>query len=158
MANNDDHDFQGGNAEAALTFLVKGSGVKKGSYAMVSGHPCKIVDTSTSKTGKHGSAKVHLTGIDIFTSKKHMEIYSSTGDVPCPHVSRKEYNLVDIDDGYLSLMDDDGECRDDVKLPDSDMGKKITEMFEKEGAGNLNVTLIAAVNQESVIECKSLKA
>lgn len=29
------------------------------------GRPCKIVDMSTSKTGKHGHAKVHLVGIDV---------------------------------------------------------------------------------------------
>ena len=29
------------------------------------GRPCKIVDMSTSKTGKHGHAKVHLVAIDV---------------------------------------------------------------------------------------------
>jgi translation initiation factor 5A len=34
------------------------------------GRPCKIVDMSTSKTGKHGHAKVNLVAIDVsyFTS------------------------------------------------------------------------------------------
>ena len=32
--------------------------------------PCKVVDMSTSKTGKHGHAKVNFTGVDIFTGKK----------------------------------------------------------------------------------------
>ena len=31
--------------------------------------PCKIVEMSTSKTGKHGHAKVHMVAIDIFTGK-----------------------------------------------------------------------------------------
>ena len=31
------------------------------------GRPCKIVDMSTSKTGKHGHAKVHLVAIDVST-------------------------------------------------------------------------------------------
>ena len=33
-----------------------------------SGRPCKIVDMSTSKTGKHGHAKVHLVAIDVSQS------------------------------------------------------------------------------------------
>jgi translation initiation factor 5A len=33
---------------------------------------------STSKTGKHGHAKVNFTGIDIFTAKKYKEIQGST--------------------------------------------------------------------------------
>jgi translation initiation factor 5A len=32
---------------------------------VMKGRPCKIVDMSTSKTGKHGHAKVHLVGIDV---------------------------------------------------------------------------------------------
>ena len=32
--------------------------------------PCKIIDITTSKTGKHGHAKANITGIDIFTGKK----------------------------------------------------------------------------------------
>lgn len=32
---------------------------------IISGRPCKIVEMSTSKTGKHGHAKVHLVGIDV---------------------------------------------------------------------------------------------
>ena len=31
------------------------------------GRPCKIVEMSTSKTGKHGHAKVHMVALDIFT-------------------------------------------------------------------------------------------
>ena len=31
--------------------------------------PCKIVEMSTSKTGKHGHAKVHLVALDIFTGE-----------------------------------------------------------------------------------------
>ena len=32
------------------------------------GRPCKIVEMSTSKTGKHGHAKVHLVAIDVWSS------------------------------------------------------------------------------------------
>ena len=33
---------------------------------MIKGKACKIVDMSTSKTGKHGHAKVHMVALDIF--------------------------------------------------------------------------------------------
>ncbi len=38
--------------------------------------------------------------------------------------------LVDIDDGYLSLMDDAGDTRDDIKNPDNDLGKDIQTKFD----------------------------
>jgi translation initiation factor 5A len=43
---------------------------------------------STSKTGKHGSAKVHLVGLDIFTGKKLEALYGSTDDVTLPEIDK----------------------------------------------------------------------
>src|SRR5882757_5454433 len=58
------------------------------------GRPCKIVDMSTSKTGKHGHAKVHLVAIDVFTGKKLEELCPSTHNMDVPNVRRQEYQLV----------------------------------------------------------------
>ena len=61
------------------------SALRKNGYVLIKSRPCKvslsfsiqgedianfqIVDMSTSKTGKHGHAKVHLVGIDVHTSQ-----------------------------------------------------------------------------------------
>merc|ERR1712189_118827 len=97
----------------------------------IKNRPCKIVEMSTSKTGKHGHAKVHLVGIDIFTGKKYEDICPSTHNMDVPNVKRKDYQLLDIDDGFLSLMDDNGDTKDDCKLPDNDVGKEIMAKFKK---------------------------
>merc|ERR1712212_1341871 len=92
---------------------------------MIKGRPCKIVEMSTSKTGKHGHAKVHLVALDIFTNRKYEDICPSTHNMDVPNVARKDYQLLDCsDDGYLSLMDDTGETREDLKIPDSDIGEE----------------------------------
>lgn len=36
------------------------------------------------------------------------------------------------DDGFLSLMSDDGETKDDVRMPDGEIGDKITRLFTTE--------------------------
>jgi translation initiation factor 5A len=58
--------------------------------------PLQIIDMSTSKTGKHGHAKVHLIATDIFTGRKYEDICPSTHNMDVPNVQRNEYQLVNI--------------------------------------------------------------
>ena len=85
---------------------------------------------STSKTGKHGHAKVHLVAIDIFTSKKLEELCPSTHNMDVPNVSRTEYQFSYIDDDYLHLIKQDGSEKNDVKVPEGDIGERIREAEE----------------------------
>lgn len=43
-----------------------------------------------------------------------------------------EYQLDVSDDGFLSLMADDGETKDDVRVPDGEIGEKINKLFTEE--------------------------
>lgn len=94
----------------------------------------KVTDVSTSKTGKHGSAKCNFTAVDIFNGKKYQDIAPSTQTVLVPNVVRKEYTLVDISpDEFTTLMDEDGTTREDIKLPEwpDNYGREIKLKFEE---------------------------
>lgn len=107
---------------------------------------------STSKTGKHGHAKVHLVAIDIFTGKKLEDLSPSTHNMEVPNVVRNEYQLIDIDDGFLSLMTSEGDTKDDVKVPEGDLGAKIQEEFDS--GKDLVVTILSAMGEEAAISFK----
>ncbi|KAL5520356.1 ANB1 [Sanghuangporus baumii] len=146
------HTFEQASAGASLTFPMQCSALRKNGFVVIKGRPCKIVDMSTSKTGKHGHAKVHLVGIDIFTQKKLEDISPSTHNMDVPNVKREEYQLVNIDDDFLNLMTADGTPKDDVKLPEGDMGKEIQENFD--AGKDLLVTIVSAMGEEQAISWK----
>ena len=51
-----------------------------------------------------------------------------------PNVKRKDYQLIGMDDDFLSLMDDTGDTRDDLKCPaeDNDVGKEVRDAIANE--------------------------
>merc|ERR1712121_392880 len=147
-------DFGDVGAGASATFPMQCSALRKGGHVMIKGRPCKIVEISTSKTGKHGHAKVHLVAIDIFTGKKLEDICPSTHNMNVPNVNRKDYQLVNIEDDFVSLMDDAGETKEDLKLPENDVGKEITEKFNK--GETFMVTVLSAIGEEMIVGCKAM--
>lgn len=156
MENDDDHEFQGDSSNASTTYPMQCSALRKSGFVMIKSRPCKIVEMSTSKTGKHGHAKVHLVGIDIFNQKRYEDLCPSTHNIDVPNVQRLDFELVDItDDGFVSLMSGSGEIRDDLKLPaDPELEKKIRDEFAKVD-NTVMVTVIKAVNEEAIIACKN---
>jgi len=147
-----EHTFESVSAGASATYPMQCSALRKGGHVVIKGRPCKIVDMSTSKTGKHGHAKVHLVAIDIFTAKKLEEICPSTHNMDVPNVKRDEYTLVNIDDGFLNLMTADGGEKNDVKVPDTEIGAQIEKEFED--GKELVISIVSAMGEEHALAVK----
>jgi len=130
------------------------SALRKGGYVILKERPCRVVEMSTSKTGKHGHAKVHLVGIDIFNGKKYEDLCPSTHNMYVPEVTRIEYQLIDItDDGYVSLLSANGDTKSDLKLPeDETLQQQIRESFDN--GKDVTVAVLASMGEESVVAVK----
>ena len=105
--------------------------VKKGQYIMLKGHPCKIVDVKTSKTGKHGHAKCNITGIDVFSAKKYNEVHPGHIVLAAFDLSKNEYEVanIDVDDNEVSYMDENGN-EHTCKIPEGEIGEKLVAEFK----------------------------
>jgi len=146
-------DGQGG-AGASDTYPQQCSALRKNGHVMIKGRPCKIVEMSTSKTGKHGHAKVHLVALDIFTGKKLEDICPSTHNMNVPNVTRKDYQWIDEEDGFANLMDDNGETKEDLKLPEDEVGEEIRKKHE--AGETFTVTVLSACGEEKIVGTKVL--
>ncbi|XP_014781960.1 eukaryotic translation initiation factor 5A-1 [Octopus bimaculoides] len=148
-----EENFDTGDAGASQTYPQQCSSLRKNGYVLLKSRPCKIVDMSTSKTGKHGHAKVHLVGLDLFNAKKYEDICPSTHNMEVPNVKRKDYLLIDIDaNNYLTLLEDDGAIKDDLNLPTTDIGKEISDKHKSDQA--LVLTVLSAMGEEQVVSYK----
>lgn len=148
-----EENFQSVSSGASLTYPVQCSALRKNGYVVLNGRPCKITDVTTSKTGKHGHAKVNLVGIDLFTGKKYTDMSPSTHNMDVPNIKQNDYTLVDIEDGFLSLLLPDGSIKADVKLPEGTLGDNIEATFL---AGTEVVcTILTAMGEENCVSYKT---
>ncbi len=94
------------------------------------GFPCKVIEVTTSKTGKHGHAKANITGLDIFTGQKKQDISPTSHNMVAPFVSVLKFTLMDIsEDGFATLMDESGETREDLSVPVGEVGDQLRADF-----------------------------
>jgi translation initiation factor 5A len=123
---------------------------------MIKGKPCKVLQISVSKTGKHGHAKCNFTATDIFTGKKLEDMTPASHGTTVPIVNKSDWEIIDIEeDGSLTLMDEGGNQKVDVNLPTipDGYGDEIRAAWN-EGENTISVTVQEAVGEEAVVSYK----
>ncbi|KAF0907150.1 hypothetical protein E2562_015673 [Oryza meyeriana var. granulata] len=157
MSDSEEHHFESkADAGASKTYPQQAGTIRKNGYIVIKNRPCKVVEVSTSKTGKHGHAKCHFVAIDIFNGKKLEDIVPSSHNCDVPHVNRTEYQLIDIsEDGFVSLLTENGNTKDDLRLPtDDNLLGQIKAGFAE--GKDLVVTVMSAMGEEQICALKDI--
>merc|ERR1712113_648517 len=147
-------------AGASKTVPIRAGEVRKGGYVMLKGKPCKVVEVSISKTGKHGHAKANITGLDVFTGRKYVEISPTSHNMTAPTMFRSEYELTNVNaDGEMELMDAVGTMNNLLRLPKDTHGeftalsqRIMTKHNEVAEGRAVFVTVLKAMDTEQVVD------
>jgi len=79
--------------------------LKVGSYIIIDGEPCRIVEMSKAKTGKHGSAKAHVVAVGVFTGSKKTLVAPVDQRVEVPIIEKRTGQVIADTGETLQVMD-----------------------------------------------------
>ncbi len=79
--------------------------LKEGRYVNIDEEPCKIIKITTSKPGKHGSAKANIDAVSIFTGAKKSIVGPVSTKVQVPMIDKRKGQILSISDNEAMVMD-----------------------------------------------------
>ena len=79
--------------------------LKKGSYVMMDGAPCKVLGVTKSKPGKHGSTKARVDGIGIFDNQKRGILKPTDATIEAPVIEKSTAQVISVSGTTVQLMD-----------------------------------------------------
>ncbi len=107
--------------------------IKEGSYILIEGEPCRIVEYDKSKPGKHGAAKARVVGIGVFDNVKRSLVSPVSANVEVPLIEKKTGQIVSMSPTSVQLMDLETFETFDVPVPtEEDVKGKIASGAEVE--------------------------
>jgi len=92
--------------------------LKKGNYIVIEGVASKVFDIQVSRPGKHGHAKIRLTGVGLVDGKKRVVVAPGHDHVDTPIVEKKNAQVLSIADNKANVMDNESYETFDLEIPE----------------------------------------
>jgi translation initiation factor 5A len=103
--------------------LVEVRTLKENRYMLVEDEPSRIVSITTSKPGKHGSAKARIEAVGLFSGNKRSVVYTVTDKVFVPMIDRRKAQILNIHGDQAQLMDAENFETFELTIPEDKKGK-----------------------------------
>ena len=106
--------------------------LKEGSYIVIDGEPCKIVQSDKSKPGKHGSAKIRLAAVSIFTGSKKAYVGPSASRIEVPNIDKRSGQVLSMTPTSVQIMDLENYSNFETNLIEDEIKDKLQQGSEVE--------------------------
>jgi len=106
--------------------LAPCSSLKKGSYVVIEGAACRVVDLQTSRPGKHGHAKTRVTAVGLIDDKKREFVSPGHDNVEVPMIDKRNAQILSMQGDIINVMDSENYETFDLKVPE-DLRSEVAE-------------------------------
>lgn len=95
--------FYFGDILGKTTAVIKS--LRKGSFVLIDGDPCRVESISSGKSGKHGASKSRVEAIGLFDGRRRSIVKPSHDKVDVPIINKKRAQVLAISGNRAQLMD-----------------------------------------------------
>ena len=107
------------------TKTVGGNELKVGSYIIIEGAACKIVNIDISRPGKHGHAKMRMEGMGIIDGKRRIIVMPAHDNIEVPIIEKKTAQVLSVHGSTANVMDAETYETFDLTVPEELQGSCI---------------------------------
>jgi translation initiation factor 5A len=79
--------------------------LRVGGYIIIDDEPCKIVELTKSKPGKHGAAKARIVAIGIFDGQKRSFVKPVDAQIEVPIIEKRSGQIIAKTESSIQVMD-----------------------------------------------------
>jgi len=79
--------------------------LRVGSYVVIEEEPCRIINLTKSKPGKHGSAKARVDAIGVFDETKKSFVKPISAQVEVPIIEKRSAQVISLLPATVQVMD-----------------------------------------------------
>ena len=94
--------------------------LRVGGYMIIDNEPCRIVDITKSKPGKHGSAKARIVAIGVFDGQKRQFVKPVDSTAEIPIIDKRPGQVFAVNPNSVQIMDLETYEYVDAPFPEED--------------------------------------
>ncbi len=106
--------------------------LRVGSYIIIDSEPCRIMNYTKSKPGKHGSAKARIVAVGVFDEAKRTLVKPVNAQVEVPIIEKRGGQVIALLPTAVQVMDLETYEILEAPLPEEEIRSKLASGVEVE--------------------------